>query len=58
MTGTTALGTAVQDQFGLSVPDYAEKIAKHGVWGCFTEIAAIALKLECIVEVYEKHNGK
>ena len=55
--GTTALGTAVHDLLGLSVSDYAERIAQDGAWGCFTEIAAFALKLECIVEIYEKHNG-
>ena len=43
--GTTTLGTAVHDQLGLSVSDYAERMAQDGAWGCFTEIAAFALKL-------------
>ena len=31
--GTTSLERAVDDQFGLSVSDYAEEIAKNGDWG-------------------------
>ena len=55
--GTTTLGTAVHDQLGLSVSDYAEDMSQDGAWGCFTEVAAFALTFGCIVEVYEKHNG-
>ena len=55
--GTTTLGTAVHDQLGLSVSDYAESMSQDGAWGCFTEVAAFALTFGCILEVYEKHNG-
>ena len=41
--GTTTLGTAVHDQLGLSVSDYAESMSQDGAWGCFTEVAAFAL---------------
>ena len=31
--GTTTLGTAVHDQLGLSVSDYAESMSQDGSWG-------------------------
>lgn len=48
---------AVGDQFSLSASDYAEEMAKGGVWGGFTEIAALALKFGCTAGVYEKPGG-
>ena len=55
--GATALERKIHGQFSLSVLDYAEEMAKGGVWGGFTEIAEFALKSGCVVEVYEKSNG-
>ena len=58
MIGTTTLGTAVHDQFGLSVSDYAEKMAQDGAWGCFTEIAAFALKLVRVPSGCNRNRGR
>ena len=57
LRGTTTLGNAVFDQFAMGVSDYAEEMAKDGVWGGYTEIAAFSLMLGCPVEVYEKSDG-
>ena len=54
---TTTLERVIHNQFGLSVSNYAEEMAKDGAWGGFTEIAAVALKFGCIFEVYEKPDG-
>ena len=41
----------------MGVSDYAEEMAKDGVWGGYTDIAAFSLMLGCPVEVYEKSDG-